>query len=140
VKQQRGFTLLEVLVASLIMGIAVTGLLAAISTSMRNASRLTSYDRALILARQKMDELIVAVNPPTGVLFQGEWPAEVPGQTPTGWKAIITNYDVPPQATPGTEILQRVQLDILWQDGDKQKSFQIEGYRRGVIPRAAVGP
>ena len=36
---RRGFTLLEVLVASLIMAIAVAGLLSNLSTSLRNADR-----------------------------------------------------------------------------------------------------
>ena len=54
-----GFTLLEVLVATTIMAIAVSGLLASLSTSLRVASRLTDYDRATLLAREKMDELLV---------------------------------------------------------------------------------
>jgi len=139
VKQQRGFTLLEVLVATLIMGIAVTGLLTAISTSMGNASRLTAYDRALILARQKMDELLQVNNPPMGTLLQGEWPVEAPGQTPAGWKAMITQFEAPPTTPPGSEILQRVQLDVWWMDADRQKNFELEGYRKGIIPMP-IGP
>jgi len=50
----RGFTLLEVLVATLIMGLAVVGLLSAISTSMRNAARLTDYDRVAMVARPRV--------------------------------------------------------------------------------------
>lgn len=139
-KHQRGFTLLEVLVATLIMGIAVGGLLTAISTSVRNASRLTAYDRALILARQKMDELILATQAPVGAPLQGEWPAEMPGQTPAGWKAIITQFEAPPNAPPGTSVLQRVQLEVWWMDGDRRKSFALEGFRQGIIPIPAVTP
>ena len=57
-RKPQGFTLLEVLVATAIMAIAVTGLLTSLSTSLRNAARVTSVDRATLLARQKMDELL----------------------------------------------------------------------------------
>ena len=55
----RGFTLLEMMVATLIMGIAVIGLMGEITASMRNASRVTERDRAALLARSKMDELLL---------------------------------------------------------------------------------
>jgi len=58
--QEDGFTLLEVLVATLVMAIAVAGLMSAISSSLRNAVRLTDHDRAVLLGRQKMDELLLA--------------------------------------------------------------------------------
>src|SRR5439155_5502496 len=57
-KSRRGFTLLEVLVATTIMGIAVVTMLSALSTSVRNATRLTDYDRAVLLGGAKMDALL----------------------------------------------------------------------------------
>jgi Tfp pilus assembly protein PilV len=47
------------LVATLIMGIAVIGLMSEITASMRNATRVTNRDRAALLARSKMDELLL---------------------------------------------------------------------------------
>lgn len=136
----RGFTLLEALVASLIMAIAVTGLLTAISTSLRNGSRLTDYDRAVILARQKMDELILATNVPTMIPIEGTWPPAMTGGAPTGFRAVITPFDAPPLARPGTPILERVQLEVWWMsDPEKRKTFTIDGFRKGVMTPAEAG-
>ena len=59
---RRGFTLLEMMVATLIMGIAVVGLLSGISAATRNAARVGDADRAVLLARTKMDELLLDRN------------------------------------------------------------------------------
>ena len=61
-----GFTLLEVLVATTIMAVAVASLLAALSTSLTNASRVTDSDRAAVIARRVMDDLISAPQIPRG--------------------------------------------------------------------------
>jgi general secretion pathway protein I len=55
-KARRGFTLLEVLVATTLMAIAITGLLGALRVSLTNASRLTETDRAAALARRPLDD------------------------------------------------------------------------------------
>ncbi len=57
--RRRGMTLLEMLVATAIMAIVVAGVLSALSGSVRNASRLRDYDRAVQLAQLRMNELLL---------------------------------------------------------------------------------
>jgi general secretion pathway protein I len=137
--KERGFTLLEVLVASVVMAIAITGLLSALSTSMRNAARLTEYDRAALLGRQKMDELLLSKQVPKSMILQGTWGPEETSGVQTGWRARITPFEAPPQAGEGTPILERVQLEIWWMNGVQRKSFSLDGFRRGVLTPDEVG-
>jgi prepilin-type N-terminal cleavage/methylation domain-containing protein len=112
--KQKGFTLLEVLVAALIMGVAVAGLLQGLSASTRNAARLAQFDRATLLARQKMDELLVASEIRRGQPMAG-------------------TFDPAPGAAPGQWVVDRIQLEISWMDGEAHRAFSLEGFRRGVL-------
>ena len=47
------------MVATIIMAIAIVGLLSGISGATRNAARLRDYDRAVQLARLRMNDLLV---------------------------------------------------------------------------------
>jgi general secretion pathway protein I len=131
--RRQGFTLLEVLVATLIMALAVTGLLSALSTSLRSASRLTDYDRAALLAHQKMDELMIATKAPKLAPFEGTWGPEVTGGLRTGWRARITPFEMLPGASIGAAFLERIELEIWWMNGERRRTFQIEGFRRSVM-------
>ena len=130
---QRGFTLLEVLVATVILAIAVTGLMSALSGSMRNASRLTDYDRAAMLARRKMDEILEDKKLPKFVALEGEWDPNYTGGKRSGWRAQIQPWELLPNAGAGQLALDRVQLEIWWMDSDTRRTFQLEGYRRAMM-------
>ena len=137
---RRGFTLLEVLVATVIMGIAVAGLIAGLSQSVKNASRLNDYDRAVMLARTKMNDLLLDVNLPFDGTVEGQFDRDQTGGIASGWRAALRPFDVPPRAGPGTIILQRIGLELWWQPANgTRRAIQLESYRRTRIPIPA-GP
>lgn len=138
-RPESGFTLLEVLVATTIMGLAVVGLVSLLSGTLRNAARLTDYDRATILAKRKMDELLVERLIPRFAPIQGTWTEASTGSIPVAWKAIIRPFDVPPGFGPGTAVLDRVELTVFWHDGaEHERTFTLEGFRRGILAPADV--
>ena len=127
---QSGFTLLEVLVATTIMAIAIVTLLGGIGTSMRNASRLTGYDQAVMRAHSKMDELITNHRvPPNSDLEELFDPT-------SGWRAHLSAFETLPGAPGGSPMLERIQLEIWWTEGGQRHTFPLEGYRRSVVPLA----
>jgi prepilin-type N-terminal cleavage/methylation domain-containing protein len=132
-RREQGFTLLEVLVAALIMGIAVAGLLQGLSTSTRNAARLAQYDRSTLLARQKMDELLVASEIHPGQQLEGVFDPALTGGSPIGWRASVQPFETAPGAGPGQWVVDRIQLEIWWMDGETRHAYSLEAFRRGVL-------
>lgn len=131
-RSQKGFTLIEVLVATLIMGIAVTGLLSGLAAASRNAARLTDYDRATLLAKSKMDELLVDHKIPRKIPISGTFdPAQCGGVT-AGWNATVTPFETAPGRGAGSWVLDRIELEIWWMSGSTRRAFSLEGFRRSL--------
>ena len=130
---RRGFTLLEMLVATAIMGIAVVALLANLSTSLRNAARMTEYDRAAVLAREKMDELLVNPRLSRFAMLEGEFDPSVSGGIASGWRGRLTPFEAPPKAGAGTAVLERLELTVWWGSESARRTMSLEGFRRTVL-------
>jgi general secretion pathway protein I len=139
-KQNRGFTLLEVLVASAIMGIAIAGLLNNISGAAHNAARLTQYDRAALLAKSKMDELLAEPKLPRNMPMTGEFDPMRTGGMPCSWRAVIQPFETPQGMVPGTWDVDRIELEIDWMDGATKHAYLLEGFRRGVLQNGDIHP
>jgi general secretion pathway protein I len=132
-RSQRGFTLLEVLVATVIMAIAVSGLLANLSTSLRTGARLTDYDRAAQAGRARMDELLLDQRVPRFQPLAGPLDPRITGWEKAGWRAEIRPWEMPPGSGAGAPVLDRVDLEIWWMNGEQRRSFRLEGFRRGIL-------
>ena len=127
---KRGFTLLEMLVATTIMGIAIAGLMAGLSSSTRNAARLRDYDRAVQLARLRMNDLLADMRVPHNVTLEGLFAPEITGGLNAGWRARVTTAEKSPSPSVGDFSLDRIQLEIWWVSGGQRRTFPLESYRR----------
>ena len=135
-RRNRGFTLLEVMVASLIMAVAIVSLLSSISGATRNASRLRDYDRITQLAQLRMNDLMVDEKIPRNVALTGDFAPEIAGGLQAGWRANLTNFETPPQPGPGDLVLDRLELQVWWMSGQQRKSIVLEGFRqRSLQPK-----
>lgn len=135
---RKGFTLLEMLVATVIMGIAVTGLLSSLTASLRNTARLTEYDRAALIARQKMDEILLLPRVPLGATMNQSIPPEQMGGLEAGWKARVTPFEHGPAVVAGAQILERIELQLWWKAGDQLRHFDLETYRSRTLDAADI--
>ncbi|HTS27408.1 MAG TPA: type II secretion system protein [Bryobacteraceae bacterium] len=131
--RQRGFTVLEMIVATTIMGIAVVGLLSAISNSTRNAARLNEYSRVVQLARLRMNELLADPRLPRDILLSGPYDPALSGGLQAGWQARLTAFEAPPTAAPGQMSLDRIQLEVWWMAGSQRRTFTLDGFRPRVM-------
>jgi general secretion pathway protein I len=121
-KSQRGFTLIELLVATVVLAVAIGGLMQSLSGSMRVANRITDRDRAAMLARRKMEELMTERRLPRHQIIEGP-----------GWRARIVPFEVPPNVAPGTPIIDRIEVEVMWMSGPDQRTFALEGFRRHYL-------
>jgi len=117
------------IVATLIMAIAVVGLLGAISGSVRNAARLRDYDRVVQLGRLRMNDILADPNAP----LTGTFDRDMTGGIDAGWDAQIAAFEDPPNPARGAIALDHVRLEIWWIPSGTRRTFTIEGLRRRVV-------
>jgi general secretion pathway protein I len=129
VNSRRGFTLLEMIVATTIMGIAVVGLMSGLSGATRNAARLRDYDRAAQLARLKMNELLLDPTLPRNTPVAGAFDPALTGGLEITWQARLESFERAPQPSPGQLSLDRLVLEIWWMSGQERRSFTLDAFR-----------
>lgn len=149
-RRRHGFTLLEVMVATTIMAVAVTALLASLARSNENAARLQDRDRILSLARTQMQELLLLPRLPHGQPLEGRWEKSHTGPgIEAGWTARVEPLVLrPPQVIPPPgvvvpkqmlpamgpgRVLDRIVLEAWWRAGTTRKSLTLETYKRGML-------
>jgi len=117
------------MVATVILAVAVVGVMAGISNALRNAARLTSYDRAVQLARQRMNDLLLDDRVPRNSVVEGAFDPQQAGGLDAGWRARVTLFEKPPATLVGEVGIDRIELEVWWIAGAQRRTFTLDGYR-----------
>lgn len=132
-KSERGFTLLELIVATVILAVAIVGLLSGISGALRNGARLTAYDRVVQLARLRMNSALADSRLPRDRTLSGDFDPSQTGGVQAGWQMRVMPFEEPPGAGAGQMVLQRIELQIWWMSGSNRRTFTLDAYRRHTL-------
>jgi hypothetical protein len=127
------------IVATLIMSVAIVGLLSALSGATRNAAHLRDYDRMAQLARLRMNDLLADPALPRAGALSGSFDRALTGGADAGWQVVLSPFEGPARAVAGSLVLDRIQLQIWWMSGQARRSFTLEGFRQRTLTPADLG-
>ena len=80
-----------------------------------------------------MDELLLVPRLPQMQVIQGQFDPSQSSGLNAMWRARAAIFEFAPGAGPGAQILERIELQIHFQNGGKMKSFTMEGFRKRFL-------
>ena len=121
-----GFTLLEVLVAVAIVGIALVAFLRLHLLSLDATIRAQDLTTAVLLAQGRLATM--GASPEPG---EEEGKFEGPELERFRWSTAVTEHTLEVGSTQPMQLL-RVQVTVYWLDGQQQRSYSLETYEPGT--------
>jgi hypothetical protein len=130
------------IVSTLIMSIAVVGMLSGLAGATRNAARLRDYDRVTQLARLRMNDLLSdpAFRPEASI--SGTFDPSLTGGLEAGWRARAANFEQAPPPHPpivGEMVLDQIVLDVWWMSASTRRTFSMETLRQRIVTAPGAG-
>jgi len=124
---ERGFTLIEVMVAFAILGVGLTVIIELFSGGLRLGRASVEYTKAVNYARMKMEEIAVKPSVEEGT---GEGESDDKAfRWQVGVKKIdLLSIDKSIDYKPPIELFQ-VKVDVFWKSGSKEKSTTVESLK-----------
>lgn len=117
-QRQAGFTLLEVLVALSILGIALTVILQIFSADLRNIKKAADYDEASARAAARLRSIVEYEMPDK----PASWTENLQG----GCTVAVSVDDYLQDRTDNLRVkMMQIELTIQWPDGKKTKSLTL---------------
>ena len=117
-RNAKGFTLIETLVATMILAIGVVTILQLFSGGLRSVAISDSYTRAIFHAREKMNEILLADS-----LAEGT----VEGIFDDGyqWRADINKIEDDTENVVVPVVQFSVFLSVEWSQGIRKKAYEL---------------
>jgi general secretion pathway protein I len=124
--RNRGFTLIEIVVAMAILGVGLIVIIELFSGGLRLGRISEEYTQAVGLARMKLEEIFLAEQLKEGS-EQGEFNKDF------RWQVGVKKVDLLPvekglEFKPPVEFYQ-IKVNIFWKSGSKERSTEIESFR-----------
>ena len=127
-RARRGFTLIEVLVALIVLSLALSIIFAGVSQNLRSRRAALHYQQAMLLAESKLASIGVEVP-----LREGEFAGDFSDQF--HWRTLVTPYHEEGRAEPDSASLRAwvVTVTVDWGSGDDERSVSLSTLR--LAPR-----
>ena len=142
-RRQSGFTLLEVLIAAVLIGSVFVAVVSLMSQSLRNIDRMRPHELAVLHAREKMNEELLRpeLQPES---FSGQWadgyhwrvdiaPLDfiALGKTTAPAESVMRANSKgkdgdTPQVQPGSNTLFQVKVRVSWGDRDNVRTYDVQ--------------
>jgi len=123
-RRQSGYTLIEVLVAMVILALSLTVLLRIFSTGLRNISVSEDYARAILIAEAQLESA------GTGYVLAAGSTDGVAGQKYRWTQTIETYLPYPDSATIKVPLdAYTVTVDVEWPNADRMRRVSLSGIR-----------
>ena len=134
--RQRGFTLIEIVVAMAILGVGLIVIIELFAGGLRLGRASEEYSKAVSLARTKLEE--VSLN---AILQEGNETGEF--DRDFRWQVAVKRMDIlpverPPEFQPLVEFY-RVKVDVFWKSGSRERNAGIETYKTAQAVPPEVG-
>ena len=126
-RRQQGFTLLEVLVAFAILGIALGTLLQTFALGLRNTALSEEYTQATLYAETVLAGL--GVEEP---LEEGSLGGELDDKY--AWRGTVSIYEEPdaPELEDNGLLPYHIRVEVYWRDEDKERHVGLDTLRLGM--------
>jgi general secretion pathway protein I len=121
-RPSKGFTLIETLVAMMLLAISLVVIFQLFSGGLRSGKMSDDYTRAIFYAREKMEEYLLADDFQEGI-FEGtfdenyRWLADI--------KLVKSEDENEDEEKPSLIDLFNVDVQVFWPVGGREKKFQI---------------
>jgi general secretion pathway protein I len=116
---QKGFTLIEILVAMSVLSISLVVVFQVFSGGLKSSKLSERYTRAIFYAREKMEEILLS-DELTEAVTEGEF------EDSFKWKAEVALVEPIEEDEPKLPFdIFNIKVDVWWEDMDRGKHFEI---------------